>query len=187
MAVTISDTITVRAEKAVAAYLRGHRDDNADDEAFSGDIDFACSRSGDLNGVNILEGRNTSRRVNPSIVVTCQQAEKLWDEADLYRVVVEVTHRTHRHESGSSVEKAEVKHNARSKTLLDLIRSEEELKAAMNKPELPTADSRDVIDFTIEAGWMSNHYGEIQSEEIHETFEIELICYPFDTLPKPTR
>lgn len=183
MAVTIVDTANVRAEKAVAAYIRGHRDSNADNSAFTGDIDFDCNRSGELLGIGVYEGRNTQRRTAPAISVICQSAEKPWDEVPWYKAPVMITLYTHRHEDGSSVELAEVEHNKRIKALHDLLCDEETLKAALNKPSPPTADARDVGDFTLMGLTAADSIsGDVSDEMITEVIELELFCSPFDTV-----
>ena len=183
MPVTITDLAHIRAEKAIAAHIRGHRDSNADTSTFTGNIDFDCTRSGALLDIGVYEGRNTQKRESPAISVIAQTGTKEWEEVNFWKVPVMVTLYTHRHEDADSVELAEVVHNTRIKALHDLLCDEATLQAALNKPDAPDADLRAVDDFYIEGLTAADSVsGDVSDELITEVIELEIFCYPFDPI-----
>ena len=180
MSATITDTISVRAEKAIAAHIRGHRDANADTSTYTGDVNYDCTRGGSLSGVGIYEGRITQKRSSPSVIVMCSSTDKPWDVVEWYRATVEIKLFTHRHESASSVELAEVVHNTRSKAIYDLILNEETLKEALNRVPAPAADSRAVTEFTVMGSDLAGNSGDVSDEMLTESWTLELFCAPYD-------
>ena len=180
MAVTITDTINVRSEKAVAAYIRNERDPNSDIETFTGDIDYKCTRTGALNLIPVYEGRITQQRESPSIVVMTVGSEKPWEEVAWYLANVEIQLFTHRHEDENDTELSEVVHNQRAKAIFDLIMSEDDMKTALNKPKLPLTDTRPVDEFTLTGSMLADNSGSVTEEMFNETWILELFCSPYD-------
>lgn len=182
MAVTVPDTIQARAEKAVAAYIRGTRDADADTATYTGDIDYDCTRSGDLNGIPVYEGRITQNRKTPCILVKCQHAERPYPDVSFFSAPVDIVLFTHWRESEASVELPEVKHNLRAKAIYDLIRTEAVVVEAINRPTTAEADSRDIKNFHVQGCQINEIAGDVQEGQITEAWELELWCYPFDAL-----
>lgn len=182
MAVTITDTISVRAEKAFAGYVRNQRDSNSDIAIFDGDIDYKCTRTGALNLIPVYEGRITQQRESPSISVFCASTEKPWVEVAWYLATIEIGLFTHRHEDAESVELAEVVHNQRANDLFNLFMDEPTIKLALNKPKLPAADTRPVDEFTVSGAFVEDNSGSVTDEMITETWNVQLFCMPFDSV-----
>lgn len=180
MAVTVSDTINSRAEKAVAAYIRGFRDPLADDSTYSGAIDLDCNRAGPLDGIAVHEGRSTQSRQSPCIVVACASSAKPWQDERWYQLNLEITLITHWREDDDNLQKPEIAHSDRSLALGNLLFCEDDVKAAINKPEIPATDGRGVKDFSVMGAWIENQQGEVREGMIAEMFELALFCCPYD-------
>lgn len=175
-----TESINPRAEKAIAAYLRGHRDPLADDENNDGALDYLSNRSGAMLGLPIHEGRSTQQRQSPCVVVSCATSERPYTEAPWYVATVEITLITNRHEDENGLEKAEVIHNARAAQIQALIEDEEGMKAAVNCPPIPDEDLRGVTGFHLMGLDYGNQQAEARENLIAELFELRLFCGPFD-------
>ena len=181
MPVASTETADARAEKALAAYLRGHRDANSDTATFAGTIDLDSNRAGALSTIPIHEGRQTQNLVSPSVVVSCQRAQQMYTGVGWYQVTAEIILTTNRQEDDASTEYAEVVHNARSKAIEDLVIDEATMQLALNLPAVGT-DARAVDEFTLHGSWLETNAGEIVEGKFVETWELMLICSPWDAL-----
>ena len=176
--VPITGSVPDLTEAAVAAFIRGTRDANADSATTTSTISLESTRSGSLNGLIIQEGRTTQARTYPSAVVEAQARQEFPGE-EVYLATVRVRLETHRHESAGGVTRAEVKHKERADELAALLRDEAALRAGLNAP-LHGTDSRDVTGFSVQALLSFDHNGQAAQDLLEDIFTLDLVVYPFD-------
>lgn len=183
MPVTTIDTVDHRTEKALAAYIRGYRDNDSDDETYELDLELDCDRAGELKGIPVHEGRQTTQRGYPSIIVSAPQYQRLYQGADWFQVTATVELHTHRNESEDQVKRAEIVHARRCKALEDLIGTPELVKDGMNAPEPPEEDARDVQHITVMGADLISGFAEVANGAFVQRFEVLLTVAPWDKAP----
>lgn len=169
------------AEKALAAFIRGHRDvETADDETSSRAPDFTCQRDGALFNVPVIEGRNTAQRAATCVLVIGQQAEKPWQDYEMTECRLEVQVRTHRNTDEDNIEKAEAAHNQRTDAVFNLLLTDAAAKADLNQPASGTTDRRDVRPFHLQGMYIETQIGTMQDDALVETLGVVMWAAPFD-------
>lgn len=183
MPVTQIDTVDHRTEKALAAYIRGYRDIESDNETYELDLELDCSRAGELKGIPVHEGRQSTQRGYPSIIVSAPQYQRLYQGVDWYQVTATVEIHTHRNESENEVKRAEIVHARRAKALEDLIGSPEDIISGMNAPAAPATDTRDVQHITVMGADLISGFAEVANGAFVQRFEVLLTVSPYDKVP----
>lgn len=181
----MADNALTLIEKALAAYIRGARDANADDATHSGALDLDCQRSGDLNGVPVHEGRQEERMQSPLIMVRGISSDRPIFGAEFRECQVEVLLHTSRQEDSGSTESSEVLFNARSGALDALLCDEDVLKAALSKPPAGGVDNREITGIDVPLIWLSDEALAADSDTWQLTFTLTAHVYPFDKPDTP--
>lgn len=164
------------AEKAIADYIRGHRDPSADLQQGQSAINFDCKRSGDLFGVAVHEGRNTEQRPATSIVVAGLSGQRKWFGEGWHDCQIEVQLITHRNEDSNSTKRAEVAHDKRALALASLFFLDGDAKAYLNQPASPATDNRAVKPFHLQTVYIEAQDGSVQENAMVETLRLVVVC-----------
>jgi len=181
MSVTILDTCDIRVEKAFGAYLRGYRDRDADDPLCDRAIETVCNRAGELLDVAVIEGRSTVQRTLPALVVTVRSCERMYPGVDWFKMALEIDLFTHRREDGKGIERPDVIHNARALAVQELLRDEDAVKRAINKPS-GALDTRDVTNITIMGCVLENMSADVQANALMQRWELDVHAAPWDSV-----
>lgn len=180
MSITISDTVDIRLEKAIAAYIRGFRDPQSDFAEDADEIDLAGIRAGALEGIKVFEGRQTENRGYPCVIVAADSVEQPILGARWYSVTVSIELHTHRNEDREGVMRAEVVHASREKALNDLLDDEGTLRLALNRPTPPIPDERAVSDLTVIGLQSLQTSADVANEAFVKRWELTLMVVPWD-------
>ena len=182
MSVERKDTVDHRTEKAIAAYFRGYRDPASDDPENDEPIELASILDGDLAGIPVYEGRQTSERTFPCIVVSVPSASRMYQGVDWFTLTVAVELHTHRSESDNGVKRAEIVHAWRAKAIDEML-FHDPFMLAINKPEAPAEDLRDVQNITVIGIASTEMSADVQASAHVARWEIEMTVAPWDAVP----